>query len=84
MSQMNKKEIAERAANLTDKIEDAMVDESPIVCTTALAFMVAKLLVINTDARIARVELGARLFYEQLLKNIKAMEQAIEDYEKAN
>lgn len=84
MNKINNKELAERAANLTDKIEDAMVDESPIVCTHALAFMVAKLLIINTDARIARVELGARLFYEQLLKNIKAMEQAIEDYEKAN
>lgn len=71
---MNKKEIAERVANLTDKIEDAMVDESLIVCTTALSFTVAKLLVIYTDARIASVELSARLFYEQLLRNIKAME----------
>lgn len=84
MNKINNKELNERVANLTDKIEDAMVDESPRVCTIALAFTVAKLLVIYTDARIASVELSAKLFYKQLLRSIKSIEQNIENNAKAN
>lgn len=84
MSKMNKKEIAERAANLTDKIEDAMDGEHTVVCMSALAYETAMMLVSHTDTQIATVEVGAKLFYEQLLRNIKAIEQSIENNVKAN
>ena len=41
MNEINKKEIAERAANLTDKIEDAMDGEHTVVCMSALAYETA-------------------------------------------
>ena len=84
MSQMNKKEIAERAANLTDKIEDAMDGEHTVVCMSALAYETAMMLVSHTDTQIATVEVGAKLFYEQILRNIKAIEQNITNNAKAN
>ena len=84
MSQMNKKEIAERAANLTDKIDDAMDGEHTVVCMSALAYETAMMLVSHTDTQIATVEVGAKLFYEQILRNIKAIEQRIASNEKAN
>ena len=84
MSQMNKKEIAERAANLTDKIEDAMDGEHTVVCMSALAYETAMMLVSHTDTQIATVEVGVKLFYEQILRNIKAIEQSIANNEKAN
>ena len=84
MSQMNKKEIAERAANLTDKIEDTMDGEHTVVCMSALAYETAMMLVSHTDTQIATVEVGAKLFYEQILRNIKAIEQRIANNEKAN
>ena len=84
MSQMNKKEIAERAANLTDKIEDAMDGEHTVVCMSALAYETAMMLVSHTDTQIATVEVGAKLFYEQILINIKAIEQRIASNAKAN
>ena len=81
---MNKKEIAERAANLTDKIEDAMDGEHTVVCMSALAYETAMMLVSHTDTQIATVEVGAKLFYEQILRNIKAIEQNITNNAKAN
>lgn len=84
MSRMNKKEIAERAAKLTDKIEDAMDGEHTVVCMSALAYETAMMLVSHTDTQIATVEVGAKLFYEDLLRNIKRIEQSIANNEKAN
>ena len=84
MSQINKKEIAERAANLTDKIEDAMHGEHTVVCMSALAYETAMMLVSHTDTQVATVEVGAKLFYEQILRNIKAIEQNIANNAKAN
>lgn len=84
MSEMNKKEIAERAAKLTDKIEDAMDGEHTVVCMSALAYETAMMLVSHTDTQIATVEVAAKLFYEQVLRNIKVIEQNIANYEKAN
>lgn len=84
MSQMNKKEIAERAANLTDKIEDAMDGEHTVVCMSALAYETAMMLVSHTNTQIATVEVGAKLFYEQILRNIKAIEQRIANNAKTN
>lgn len=84
MSEMNKKEIAERAANLTDKIEDAMDGEHTVVCMSALAYETAMMLVSHTDTQIATVEVGAKLFYEQILRNIKSIEQRIANNAKAN
>ena len=84
MSEMNKKEIAERVAKLTDKIEDAMDGEDTVVCMNALAFETAMMFVSHTDAQIATVEVGAKLFYEQILRNIEAIEQSIANNEKAN
>ena len=84
MSQMNKKEIAERAAKLTDKIEDAMDGEHTVVCMSALAYETAMMLVSHTDTQIATVEVGAKLFYEQILRNIEAIEQNIANNAKAN
>ena len=84
MSQMNKKEIAERAANLTDKIEDAMDGEHTVVCMSALAYETAMMLVSHTDTQIATVEVGAKLFYEQILRNIEVIEQNIANNAKAN
>ena len=81
---MNKKEIAERAANLTDKIEDAMDGEHTVVCMSVLAYETAMMLVSHTDTQIATVEVGAKLFYEQILRNIKAIEQSIANNVKAN
>ncbi len=74
MSQMNKKEIAKRAANLTDKISDVMEDENVGVCWHALVNITASLLASYTDAEIATVEDSAKLFYEQLLRSIKSIE----------
>lgn len=73
MNEINKKELAERAAKLTDKIEDAMDGEHTLVCMSALAYETAMMLVSHTDTQIATVEVGAKLFYEQILRNIKAM-----------
>lgn len=84
MSQMNKKEIAKRAANLTNKIEDAMDGEHTVVCMSALAYETAMMLVSHTNTQIATVEVGAKLFYEQILINIKAIEQRIANNAKAN
>ena len=84
MNEINKKEMAERAANLTDKIEDAMDGEHTVVCMSALAYETAMMLVSHTDTQIATVEVGAKLFYEQILRNIKAIEQNIANNAKAN
>lgn len=84
MSQINKKEIAERVVNLTDKIEDAMDGEHTVVCMSALAYETAMMLVSHTNTQIATVEVGAKLFYEQILRNIKAIEQNIANNAKAN
>lgn len=84
MSQMNKKEIAERVAKLTDKIEDAMDGEHPVVCMSALVYETAMMLVSHTDTQIATVEVGAKLFYEQVLRNIKVIEQNIANNAKTN
>lgn len=84
MSQMNKKEIAKRAANLTYKIEDAMSGEHIVVCMSALAYETAMMLVSHTDTQIATVEDSAKLFYEQILRNIKCIEQNIANNAKAN
>lgn len=84
MSQMNKKELAVRVVKLTDKIEDAMDGEHTVVCMSALAYETAMMLVSHTDTQIATVEVGAKLFYEQILRNIKAIEQRIASNAKAN
>ena len=84
MSQMNKKEIAKRVVKLTDKIEDAMDGEHTVVCMSALAYETAMMLVSHTDTQIATVEVGAKLFYEQILRNIEAIEQSIANNAKAN
>lgn len=84
MSQMNKKELAVRVVKLTDKIEDAMDGEHIVVCMSALAYETAMMLVSHTDTQIATVEVGARVFYEQILGNIKAIEQRIASNAKAN
>lgn len=84
MNEINKKELAERVAKLTDKIEDAMDGEHTVVCMSALAYETAMMLVSHTDTQIATVEVGAKLFYEQILRNIKAIEQRIASNEKAN
>lgn len=84
MRKINNKELNERVANLTDKIEDAMDGEHTVVCMSALAYETAMMLVSHTDTQIATVEVGAKLFYEQILRNIKAIEQSIENNEKAN
>ena len=84
MSQMNKKELAERVAKLTDKVEDAMDGEHTVVCMSALAYETAMMLVSHTDTQIATVEVGAKLFYEQILRKIKAIEQRIASNAKAN
>ena len=84
MSEINKEELAERVAKLTDKIEDAMDGEHTVVCMSALAYETAMMLVSHTDTQIATVEVGAKLFYEQILRNIKAIEQSIESNAKAN
>ena len=84
MSQMNKKEIAERVVKLADKIEDAMDGEHTVVCMSALAYETAMMLVSHTDTQIATVEVGAKLFYEQILRNIEAIEQSVANNAKAN
>lgn len=84
MNEINKKELAERVAKLTDKIEDAMDGEHTVVCMSALAYETAMMLVSHTDTQIATVEVGAKLFYEQILRNIKAIEQRIASNAKAN
>lgn len=84
MNEINKKELAERVVKLTDKIEDAMDGEHTVVCVSALAYETAMMLVSHTDTQIATVEVGAKLFYEQILRNIKAIEQSIESNAKAN
>lgn len=84
MNEINKKELAERVAKLTDKIEDAMDGEHTVVCMSALACETAMMLVSHTDTQIATVEVGAKLFYEQILRNIKAIELRITSNAKAN
>lgn len=84
MSEINKKELSEQVAKLTDKIEDAMDGEHTVVCMSALAYETAMMLVSHTDTQIATVEVGAKLFYEQILRNIKAIEQRIASNAKAN
>lgn len=84
MSKINNKELTERAAKLADRIDDAMADEIIGVCWHALVNITATLLVSYTNAEIATVEDSAKLFYEQLLRNIKAIEQNIENNAKAN
>ena len=84
MSEINKEEMAERVAKLTYKIEDAMDGERIVVCMSALACETAMMLVSHTDTQIATVEVGAKLFYEQILRNIEAIEQSIANNEKAN
>lgn len=84
MNEINKKELAERVAKLTDKIEDAMDGEHTVVCMSALAYETAMMLVSHTNTQIATVKVGAKLFYEQILRNIKAIEQRIANNAKAN
>lgn len=84
MTKTNNKELIEQVANLTDKIEDAMDGEHTVVCMSALAYETAMMLVSHTDTQIATVEVGAKLFYEQILRNIKAIEQRIASNAKAN
>ena len=84
MSEINYKELTERVAKLADKIEDAMDGEHTVVCMSALAYETAMMLVSHTDTQIATVEVGAKLFYEQILRNIKAIEQSISNNEQTN
>lgn len=84
MNEINNKEPIERVAKLADKIEDAMDGEHTVVCMSALAYETAMMLVSHTDTQKATVEVGAKLFYEQILRNIKAIEQSISNNEQAN
>ena len=84
MNEINNKELIERATKLADKIEDAMDGEHTVVCMSALAYETAMMLVSHTDTQIATVEVGAKLFYEQILRNIEAIEQSIANNAKAN
>lgn len=84
MNKINNKELNERVANLTDKIGDVMEDEDVGVCWHALVNITASLLASYTDAEIATVEDSAKLFYKQLLRSIKSIEQNIENNAKAN
>ena len=84
MSEINNKELNERATKLADKIEDAMDGEHTVVCMSALAYETAMMLVSHTDTQIATVEDTAKLFYKQLLRSIKRIEQSIANNEKAN
>lgn len=84
MSKINNKELNERVANLIDKINDVMEDEDVGVCWHALVNITASLLASYTDAEIATVEDSAKLFYVQLLRTIKRIEQNIASNVKAN
>ena len=84
MNEINNKELIERVAKLADKIADAMDGEHTVVCMSALAYETAMMLVSHTDTQIATVEVGAKLFYEQILRNIEAIEQSIANNAKAN
>ena len=84
MSEINNKELIERVTKLADKVKDAIDGEHTVVCMSALAYETAMMLVSHTDTQIATVEVGAKLFYEQILRNIKAIEQNITKNEKKN
>lgn len=84
MNEINNKELIERVVKLADKIEDAMDGEHTVVCMSALACETAMMLVSHTDTQKATVEVGAKLFYEQILRNIEAIEQSIANNAKAN
>ena len=84
MSEINYIELNERAAKLANRIGDAMVGEILIVCLHTLANVAATFLVSYTDTEIATVEDTAKLFYEDLLRAIKAIEQNMANNEKAN
>lgn len=84
MNEINNKELIERAAKLSDRIGDIMEDEIIMVCLLALLDVVATFLVSYTNAEIATVEDSAKLFYEDLLRNIKRIKQSRANYVKAN
>ena len=84
MSEISNKELNKRAANLADKIGDAMDGEIVIVCLHTLANVAATFLVSYTDTEIATVEDTAKLFYEHLLRSIKRIEQNIANNAKTN
>ena len=84
MNEINNKELIERAAKLSDRIGDIMEDEIIMVCLPALLDVVATFLVSYTNAEIATVEDSAKLFYEDLLRNIKRIKQSRANYVKAN
>lgn len=84
MSKINNKELNERVANLTDKINDVMEDDDIGVCWHALVNVTASLLASYTDVEIATVEDSAKLFYVQLLRTIKRIERNIANNAKAN
>ena len=84
MSEINYKEHIEQVAKLAVKIEDAMNGEHTVVCMSALAYETAMMLVSHTDTQIATVEDSAKLFYEDLLRTIKRIEQNSANYAKAN
>ena len=84
MNEINNKELNERAAKLANRIGDVMVGEILIVCLHTLANVAATFLVSYTDTKIATVEDTAKLFYEDLLRSIKRIEQNIANNAKAN
>ena len=84
MNEINNKELIERVAKLADKIEDAMDGEHTVVCMNALVYETAMMLVSHTDTQIATVKVGAKLFYEQILRTIKRIKRNSANYAKAN
>lgn len=84
MSKMNYIEIVERVKKLTNKICNAMEGEDAGVCLNALSIMVAMMLVSFSKKASLKTECGAKAFYEGLLRNIKAIEQSIENNAKTN
>ena len=84
MSEINYIEIAERVKKLTNKIGNAMEGEDAGVCLNALSIMVAMMLVSFSKKASLKTECGAKVFYEDLLRKTKELEQRMANNEKAN
>ena len=84
MSEINNKELIKRAAKLSAKIHNALINENIGVCLHALSNVTAMLLVSIAKEESLETEDGAKMFYEDLLMGIKVAEQSIANNAKAN
>lgn len=84
MSKIDYKELTDRVVKLTDRLNAAMNGESIAVCLHALAFATANLLVSYSKTGSSGTEEAAKVFYKDLMRNVKGMEQSKAHYDKAN